>query len=254
MKRGQITVYMIVGVVILILVVSLLYYRGSILKEISSEKQIEISSVPEQFKEIQTQIKDCTDKFVLDSIYSLSDHSGYLDWTNTKTYSFLGFDLPYAFYGKENRLLDIKSMEIQLSKNILKNLPNDCEIQSGNIEIVFGNIQASSKISETSVIVGIIWIISLQKGSIRTSIDKINLNYPLRVGKLRDSANEMINIQKSYAPGICTSCLAEIGQQNKVFVETIPRGNNIVFILTDLEQNEENPLKFRFVSDYGGYK
>ena len=96
--------------------------------------------------------------------------------------------------------------------------------------------------------------IALQKGSIRTSIDKINLNYPLRVGKLRDSANEMINIQKSYAPGICTSCLAEIGQKNKVFVETIPRENNIIFILTDLEQNEENPLKFRFVSDYGGYK
>lgn len=251
MKRGQITVYMIVGVVILVLVVSLLYFRGSILKQVSNEKQIEITSVPEQFKDIQTQIQDCTDKFTLDWIYTMGTYGGYLYRNNLTLIEYQGVNLTYLHYGKTNYVPSVQRMETDLSQALNTLLPYNCRLVNESVNINFGKVVSSADITDTNVQVMIKWTIQLTRGTITSEITDINLNYPIRLGQIRNIVDGMVKQQIKDKPQLCLTCMARTAQANNLFVNTYNQDNSVVFLITDMKEQKGFDLyKFWYVGDY----
>ena len=251
MKRGQITVYMIVGVVILIHVVLLFYFRGSLLREVSSEKQIEISSVPEQFTEVQEEIKACTDKFVLDSIYTLGVYGGYFYRDNLNKIEYLGVNLTYLHYGKKSYTPSVTAMEQELSRFINENLLFNCNINSTNIGVNYGKITSQVDIKDSSVIVSVNWPIQLKKGSLTSEIDKISLSYPSRLGKIRNVVDLIVKQQIRDKPQLCLTCMSRIAADNNLFVNTYNQDGDVIFLVIDMsEQKDSEAYKFWYVGDY----
>lgn len=251
MKRGQITVYMIVGVVILILFGLIFYYRGIIFKSAFEGEQVKISSVPEQFKDIQKQIEGCTDKFVLDSIYLLGLRGGYFDRDKLKTIDYLGVNITYLHYGKTNYMPSIDIMEKELTNYINENLVYTCRLINENIDINFGKVNSIVDIKTNSIIVKITWSIKLEKDTLKSEINNINLNYPLRLGEIRNLVEIMIKQQIKDKPQLCLTCMARTALDNNLFVNTYNEKDSIIFIVTDLKEVKDFDLyRFEYAGDY----
>lgn len=251
MKRGQITVYMIVGVVILISVVSLLYFKNYISENIVKEKQVEITSVPEQFKDIQTQIQDCTDQFTLNLIYALGINGGYLYRDNLTMIDYQGLNITYLHYGKTNYMPSAQRMEMELSQALNTLLPYNCRLINESVDINFGNVVSSVDILDNNINVAIKWPIKLTKGSVTSDITDINLNYPIRLGEIRNIVDEMIKQQIIDKLQLCITCMARTAQQNDLFVNTYNQDDSVIFIITDLKEVKDFDLyRFEYAGDY----
>jgi len=235
MKRGQVTVYMVVV----------------IFKSAIEQKQVEITSVPEQFKAIQSQIQDCTDKFVLDLIYTLGVDGGYLYRNNLTLIEYQGVNLTYLHYGKTNYMPSAQRMEMDLSKALNLLLPYNCRLVNESVNINFGNVVSSFDITDTNVKVVIKWPIKLTKGAVTSDITDINLNYPIRLGQIRNIIDGMVKQQIKDKPQLCVTCMARTAQTSNLFINTYNQGSDVIFLVTDMKQVKDFELyKFWYVGDY----
>ena len=79
MKRGQISIFIILGIIITILIVTIVIFRNSIFKnefEVQSEKSLQ---VPEQIKPIKSYIDSCVELTSKEAIDILGSQGGYIN-------------------------------------------------------------------------------------------------------------------------------------------------------------------------------
>lgn len=251
MKRGQVTVYMVVGLVILIVFGLVFYYRDIIFKSAAEQKQVEITSVPEQFTEVQQQIKTCADQFVLDSIYNLGVYGGYLYRDKLDKIDYLGVNLTYLHYGKTNYVPATAQMDQELSRFINENILFNCKVNVTNIDVNYGKIDSQVDIKDSTINININWPIKLTKGTVTSEIDKISLSYPIKLGGIRNVIDSMVKQQIKDKPQLCMTCMARAAQTNNLFINTYNQGNDIIFLVTDMKQVKDFELyKFWYVGDY----
>jgi len=76
-KRGQVTTYIILGIVILIVFGFLISIRFDLLKS-EFEKQLELNSVPSQLMPVKGYMDTCITDIITDSVFTISSRGGYL--------------------------------------------------------------------------------------------------------------------------------------------------------------------------------
>ena len=79
-KRGQITVFIIIGVIVLFSTATILYIRGQITEQkISTEKEPVIREVPGQLKVVSQFVEACIKEKAIEGLAGLGEHGGYID-------------------------------------------------------------------------------------------------------------------------------------------------------------------------------
>ncbi len=242
-KRGQITIYIIIGLVLLIAIILLFYIRSSITGVEQELKISEVSSVPEQLESVKEDIKLCVYDFVEDSIYYMSYQGGVLDEEGV---SFAGRNIPYLIKNKENLLPEIPKMNDEFSKYINENLPLAC---SGYENTEFSDVFSRVDIKEDNVIVTVDWSIRLEKGDISGTIEQFNLEYNIRLGEIRGVVNKIIENQIRYYPRLCITCIAEIALGKDTLVERYIENETQIFLIKD---NADENLIYGYAVNYGG--
>ncbi|MEA3378464.1 MAG: hypothetical protein U9Q69_02375, partial [Nanoarchaeota archaeon] len=121
-KRGQVTIFVILGIVIVALIVLFLAFRKDILPPSSQ------SGINSEMRAAKKMIENCLEASADDHIRTIGIQGGYLTpgldtfrlWNDTKI-SYLCFNLEGKITCR-NRLLTLRSMEEQLSRAIEKDL------------------------------------------------------------------------------------------------------------------------------------
>ncbi|MBW2999974.1 hypothetical protein KY339_04840 [Candidatus Woesearchaeota archaeon] len=127
-KRGQVTIFIFVGVVLLILLALFIQLRGKV-AEITRPEVI-----PEEFKPVKTFVETCMQETAADAISLLGSQGGYLYMppeiaNNPDSYISYGVvspvKIPYWYYRDRNRVPPKTNMESDLSRYMNENL-NAC--------------------------------------------------------------------------------------------------------------------------------
>ncbi|RME55049.1 hypothetical protein D6777_01715 [Candidatus Woesearchaeota archaeon] len=122
-KRGQITIFVILGIVILATIILLISFRKEIIPPSSQ------TSINAQMKEVKQIVESCLENSAKGPIEKIALQGGYLSpsqdtfrlWNDTPI-SYLCFNIEDQDYCR-NRLLTLQNMESQLSKAIEESLP-----------------------------------------------------------------------------------------------------------------------------------
>ncbi|MDD5331754.1 MAG: hypothetical protein PHE43_02950 [Candidatus Nanoarchaeia archaeon] len=255
-KRGQVTLFVILGIVIVAVLLFFLVGRETIFMPISSES---LNSEMDNIKKIMIECSyDESANSPNELIKTLGMQGGYLE---TPEESYRLFDdskvsyLCYDIENKENcmnRMLTIKNMEDQLNENVGDFMDNCLEeVKSqGNLKtynvLINGEPKYEFLIRPDEVVLNINWPITLKGKSkdISVSEDKfeIDFNYPL--GNLYDVSQDIIN-GYSLSPGEATTgyfdsltyMLSKKGEY-KIYVKKpypdevyrlVKEGNNYIF-------------------------
>src|SRR3989344_720739 len=201
-KKGQITSFVIVGIVIVAAVILVLYLRGQFFFGPVTPENLEDKLGP-----IREHVESCMASVAGPLIEKIGLQGGYLS-AHEGTYRKRN-DIPisYLCYNMEdedtcsNRMLTVTDMQDQLAKAINDNLMNCLNLNqfAHGFEIrVMPNYNTEVAIGEDNVLITLNMITLLTKGDVTVKEETYttNLKYPL--GRLYDVSQDIISVETQY--------------------------------------------------------
>ena len=196
-KRGQVTVFAIVGVIIAAVIVLFLVIRNQVYIGGTN-----IENLEKEFPPIQSHIDDCLEESGEKHINLIGKQGGYLT-TNPGTFrQYNGIGINYLCYNLEgkpecsNRGLRLVDIENSLQKAIIQDLEkciNINQFDKINLDVSSSKLNLDVDIAEDKVILKANLPVKISKGDVEAKRDKfeVELNYPL--GRLYNSAKDIVD-------------------------------------------------------------
>ncbi len=198
-NKGQVTIFIIIGIVIVVAVILFLILRGGI----TSEK------IPADFQAPYTSFLSCLEDDSLTGISLLESQGGYIelpDYESGSDYmpfssqlNFVGTNIPYWYYVSGNNIQREQvpskgNMESQLSGFINERI-SDCDLSgySGDYEISLGNPRTRVTINNKNVDVELSMDLNMAKAEENVKIDSHSVVVNSKLGKLYEDAKTVYN-------------------------------------------------------------
>ena len=193
-KKGQVTTFVIIGMLVVMMAIGIYYFRGVIFRGAISPKDIQ---VPEQAESVKIYVEECIDEILEDAVNIIGRQGGYIglpgdpinvgQFTNHLT-MFGDSKVVYWYYKADNNIdfiqaPNIDSMENDISEyisnNLLKCLGEFNE--HDGFQIKKGRIKTETDISNSQVISKIIFPLEIAKGDFEFKFPEFysEINVPL---------------------------------------------------------------------------
>ncbi|MDD5253835.1 MAG: hypothetical protein PHG05_01880 [Candidatus Nanoarchaeia archaeon] len=224
-KRGQVTLFIIIGIIIVVIVGLLLIFKGQIQKE--------ITKTPEEFNQIPENIQNCLEMIGNDALYEVLFYGGqYPDIKNNVE----GFA-----YLKD--YTTIKEIEESLNKYVEYNI--DYCVDLTGYEVERGNPAAEFTIDD-KVNVNFRYPLKVIKDDKTYEIDEEYLaEFDARVYEMYNLGK--IISEESKKPEFCISCIIDSATQKDLRVEVAELDKNtLIIIYDDSFMYDMESLKFVF--------
>jgi len=246
-KRGQVTLLIILGLIILIIVSFGLFYRADLI-EMFQTGIVQESVLPNEVQEVKDQIHSCLYDLSDDAVYNLGLTGGYL---SEIPLSFLEYDVyavPYLYDLGENNLVELIVWENSLGEYMKSNY-QDCVKDYENFDLSYGNIEPVVVI-EDQVTWDIYWPISAEYNSIKYTINDFSIDQNVKLFQLHEALNFIMENQ-IYDSKFCVSCLTDIALDYNLEIDFENLDEGTLFLVTDKNSQvyDEN-FKFVFASRY----
>jgi len=249
-KRGQITIFIIMGIVLLVVVSFLLYYESELSQR---DKGIDISKLPSDVAPVKVFIDSCIKQVVEDGIVWVSLQGGYYEVMNGYNYSFIS--VPYYFHLGDNNFPEKNIIEKEFSKyindNLLKCVNNFEAFREMGYEIITEDISSDTSLGKT-INIEINFPITIKKGESTTKIKDFYYNQDFNFDKLYNILLDFAEEHQKNPDFVPIGYLSLLAYQNDFTYDLIYEDNKTViysFNLNDLFE-EEKILIFNFASKY----
>lgn len=218
-KRGQLTVFMILGIVLIIIFGLLLYLRST-----NTEERIEneLRKGAANVEAIKLYVDLCIKKTAVDGAYHIAEHGGYykdnlLEQENKFSVLSQDHNFLMPIIWKPDNSIDYISagdMETQYEDFIVNEI-DDCVKEFEifpDFDVKKGDSSAEVEIEDHEVIVEVNYPLTIKKGDMVTKVDKFpKVNVPVRIGWIRDEIiSELLTIAEERGPRIHISYLLSL--------------------------------------------
>jgi len=237
-KKGQITIFIIIALVLVGIVGLYFSLRG----EFKTEK------VSSEVEEIYIFVHGCIEETGVDAIYEVSQKGGYFlspDLSTEEGIPYYYVEKKYNGPSKEKIALEISHYMNTMLFFCTKNFEDFPEFV-----ISQEDISTTTKIENEKVIFNVDYPLRISKGeSINTLKNFNNIETPIRLGLVYDSIGKMFKDQEQ---GLCLSCVLDVALQNDLYVDMSDYDEEtIIFTIRDINSNiEEKEFSFNFANKY----
>lgn len=241
MKRGQITLFIIIALVLVASVVLLFKFKDDIIQQASKVEITRELTMTQEVRKVQSNLKDCTKGIAELGLIVMGLQGGYtqlsheIKYTNTQTsMEYIPYFGTAFFYYKGQNLVPTKEiMQKQLENFITSNFIT-CEKQYPGLEIDYGKINTSVKIENEKIILNINSNIKVRKEKIESGFNNIMIELPIRLGIIQNISNNIVQEQiKISKEDICVSCISRIAAKNNILVDIKKINEDVFYTLTD---------------------
>lgn len=208
-KRGQVTVFIVLGIVILVVFGFLFFVRGNIVEK-SFEDEMNSLVVPKEIESVKLYFDNCVEDLVDEGISTLGEQGGYIDlpqdimyrsYTNPFSNSlevYDGLNVAYWYYESANgietsQVPSLESMEIELEDYINDNFKEcyyniDEFTQEGYVISLPLLVDSNVKINTNNIQVSINAPVSVSYKNVSSIIEKHMLIVDTKFGDMYESA------------------------------------------------------------------
>jgi hypothetical protein len=239
-KRGQVTIFIIIGILIIGTVAIFLTFRESL-----SE-----NAIPASIEPVYTSFLSCLEDYTFSGVNILESQGGYIQMPKFEPGSsympfssqldFLGNPIPYWYYVSGNNIPreqvpTVAVMQDELNYFIEKRI-RDCELNTyyeQGFEVDFGEPKVKSTIKDKTILVNLDMPMNITKENESYLISSHNIEVSSNLKKLYDSAIEIyskeqremflenytVDILRNYAPvdGVKITCSPMTWNAEEVF-------------------------------------
>ncbi len=207
-KRGQVTIFIIVAILIVAGVVLFFSLRGGVVeKEYSPEVSVIRNYVQECFE-------DVSDVYV----YRVSENGGYYPPSEFSTPL---LQVPYYIYEGENKMPTKQEIGDEIAKNVVAQTEFCVNEFSSFTEydIVEKQPSVNVEILDEEVKIDLEYPLTIEKGDLVSQTKDFEYNIPIRLGLVYDSVSQFVAQEiQSGDEAICIDCLIDITEQQDLYV------------------------------------
>jgi len=230
-KRGQIAVFVIIGVIIVAIITLLLINRNYFNRD-----KIEVSS-------IRGFVESCIEKEGIGIIYEVGRKGGYYFAPEPKIDS----GIPIYYKDGETYVPDKEEIEKEISFYLEKKLFFCTKnfVDFPDFEIKQGEIEVDADMGNEKIELKVEYPLKVERGENVVLLEDFEIDVDVRLGILYESAKQFA--LSSGEEGYCLTCLLELSLENDFFVDTLDYDTNtVIFIFRD-EDYKLNDKTTRFV-------
>ena len=245
-KRGQITLFIILGLVIIIILGIIFYFKSIIFSNSNQEKY---SSISPQIKTVGDFINNCVKIIGEEGIAYTGQQSGYYKLPEKSTENNI------AYYLDERKLIPpLSAIENSISSYVNENLDLCIKNFSDLKGFKFKTKKVSTRtsIKDKAVILNVNYPVEVIRAKSEYQLSEFKLSIPVRLGIIYNVSSNIIDEQLKDKNNICLTCLVNIGNGNDLKINLANYENDtIIFTILDEKSKLNNqPYGFNFAVKY----
>jgi len=247
-KRGQITIFIIVGILILAIILGMVYLGKYITK-----KELEVEEVPlHQVESVKLYVENCLKRTLDDGLLLIGQHGGYFILPNQSTEDAY-LNTPYYFYQDAIIAPSIEMIQKEISQYIEDQLPFCLQnFQAFPFLIEFENPDAETNIAAQTVAANVLLPLKINLANQEIQINSFSSSVPSRLLQIYEVSHKINQLSMEYNPGICLDCVNQLAQESDLHLHLVEFKDDVIFFILEDEKvriNEE-PFYFRFANKY----
>ncbi len=249
-KRGQVTVFIILGILIFIMmIVSLSVWKNYLQSDLKTEAGERIIET----EQVRIFVESCLMEKTKDGLEFNLQQGGYYNDPGIYV-DFSIYKIPYFF---DQSILDVPSeeeIEEELSGYIENNL-KPCFDNLNILKINFtmeGNPEVTVDITNELLLVNLKQVIIVRENNKEKTIRSFKINIPGRLHEMLNLRDEIIVEQEKFPNEIRTSKLVELSNNTDFRIRLVSFNNTLLYLLNEKNSagNFEN-LSYVFAMKYG---
>ncbi|MBU2590150.1 MAG: hypothetical protein KKA65_02180 [Nanoarchaeota archaeon] len=251
MKRGQITVFIVLGLIFVAVIGLLIAYKDTLMG--SQTAQVEgIGTLQPELMGAGELIEDCIKEVAKSGLSDLGMHAGIIDNSQLETFDFSGLDATYLYSNSESKLPSREAMEESLALFVKQNVRDCLAVELPGFEVTPAEVkEVSADIGSEEVDVAVEWPITIKKAALESKVDGFKISVPVRLGIIYNEVESFISQQLETPEEVCLSCLLDSAQEKDLSIEVNNFISTYVFVVKDTKVLiNDQPYHFVFANGY----
>ncbi len=248
MKRGQATIFIILGIVIVALVAISYPYKEQLFMKAAQLGMTKVASLPPEFQEKQTVIESCLQELLNSALITASTQGGYSGTSPGGSYMFGEVPIAYYFDQGKDKTPKKETVAAEIAK-LIKPSAMQCAADIGVSEPKTATARVTMKGAKVNAEVTMPVTVSI--GETTKTINNFAADSKVNLEKMIDVAQQIVKQQATDPENLCLTCINDIAAANEVEVNIEPYPEAIVVMITDSKSLiEGQPLEFEFAMRY----
>lgn len=271
-KRGQLTAFIAIGLVILVILGLFFYMKEQVIEE-ELEAQME---VPEFAVPVQTYLESCIEDVAEQGIFVLGYSGGYYNTPFESSIFYVDHDVPYFYLDGNSLVPSAETLQEELASYMEDNfqycINNLDTFTEQGFELDVSSYSFSSLLQDDQVSFTVSTNLKLQKEDESTTLSVLFAEVPTKIKRMLSTAEQIVEEYEQKPGYICLDCYDELATEtgfelrlDPVYDKNIYLGendeiilpeNDIVWVhIMDPENSYESDLMYgqyqlAFVMDY----
>ncbi|MFH1210939.1 MAG: hypothetical protein V1645_03405 [archaeon] len=218
-KRGQLTLFVVLGVVLVILILLMVFYRSAITETVSTKILQKQVVLPADIREIQDHVQRCVEANSLITFYYLGEQGGLLVPSGDKAFVNDDFSVAYGYDKGKNVLPTLVDFRREFSNSMNDFLPGClASVDFGKLNVVAKEPSTSVDFLDDKVRVSVDYPITVTEGENTFKVDDpYEVEYPLRIKFLHDISDSIVKRTISDPKNIDVSYLIGLGVKVDIY-------------------------------------
>ncbi len=249
-NKGQITIFIILGIVIIVGLVFMFSIR-----KVDTDKHIGASAeVPLEVQPINTFIMSCLGKSAKEGVYHIGLQGGYYK-PPEPYYDFFSLKIPYYYYLSDEKIPEKNVIEDELSNYIKDKFPRCIKDFKSFKEIGFefdiGNLKVDSIFAKSDIKIYIDYPIKITKDQFSTNLDSFSQTVDLDFNQKYDIVRKILLEQKKDLNSVPLSYITSMAYKNEfIFELTYLDDNSVIFNYIFNETSLYEPFIYSYAVNY----
>jgi|SRR3989344_2276327 len=244
-KLGQITIFVVVAIVI-VGIGTAVYFN----------KDIENSLNQNSFSDVKTNLDSCLNELSKGAVIFVGENAGFYNLPEKYSNNLLP-GLAYLMYENENLVPSKEAVEGEIASYIENSFDyclDEEELTREGIAFTKSENNVKVFINEDNVLINLKTELSLTKNDRTDLISDFSAEVKnVRIPRILEISNGVVNSQIEDISSICMSCIEEIAENNEVYVDvenTNDKDDFIVIITDPSSLIDEESYEFKFAAKY----
>lgn len=239
-KKGQITIFIIVGIFVLI-AFALIFYLISIGKSPDIKK---VQSLEPDVLPIRNYVESCLYEVSAEAIDYIGNHGGYYNLNDVYSTDSPPYYTAYYFYSGDylvpTRERVAKEISDYIDDNLFFCLQNFIIFKERGFDIEMGIIKSSVSLAEENANIILNMPLSMKRDAQESKLSGFAAIVETKLGNMLDVASRLTVEQVNDPNNICISCIFREGISNTLLIELSNIDNStVIFTILDTNKNQQ---------------
>ena len=270
MKKGQITVFVIIGLILVVLVTLFSTFKDQIIEQTNKLELTKGLITSIEARKVQSEMADCAKNVAEAGVIIMGVQGGYavldsrvLHTDKQTTQDFIPYfgtlssyidentsydGTAYSYFEGKNLVPAKKVMGQQLASFVTKNM-EICKKRYTDMDVAYGDVNTLAVVQDEKINLKLDVDVKIKKGNVESGFKSLNTDLPVRLGTLQNILSELIKKQIEIGGGqVCLTCISKtLTTETDVQVKIYQVGGDVFFSLTD-KKSKIGDYDYTFVS------